>query len=156
MIFLLRKIIKSSSKKVNHLLARRLKRLEMGFDYCHGDRKRLHLGKKVSTANTVFNTRSGSIYVGDYVIFGHNCMVLTGRHDFYKGKRKRLLGNAISEVPKEGYDIIIGKGCWISSGSIILGGVTIGDNSIVAAGSVVTKDVPEGTLVCGIPAKIKR
>ena len=47
-------------------------------------------------------------------------------------------------------------GCWICTGAIILSGVTIGKNSIVAAGSVVNKDIPPYTLVAGVPAKIKR
>lgn len=52
--------------------------------------------------------------------------------------------------------VIIGNNCWIGARSIILPGVTIGDYSIVAAGSVVTKDVPSGVLVAGNPAVIKK
>ena len=50
--------------------------------------------------------------------------------------------------------ILIKKNAWIGAGAIILHGVTVGENSVVAAGSVVTKDVPDNTVVAGIPAKI--
>lgn len=53
-----------------------------------------------------------------------------------------------------GGDIIIGDDVWVGMDSIIMGGVTIGNGSVVAAGSVVTKSVPENVLVGGVPAKI--
>lgn len=132
-----------------------IKKIEMNTYFVHGDKKRLHLGKNVSTVNTFFNTRSGSITIGDETIFGHNCMLITGIHEFFQGKRKKISKDT-SDVPDKGRDIYIGKGCWIASGAIILGPVKIGDNSIVAAGSVVNKDVPSGKFVAGVPAKIKR
>ena len=52
--------------------------------------------------------------------------------------------------------IHIGKRVWIGSNATILPGVTIGDGAIVAAGAVVTKDVPENTIVSGVPAKVMR
>ena len=121
--------------------------------YCKGDKKKLHLGKNTSLVNTIFNTSSGHIYIGDDTIFGHNVMVLTGVHEFLNGKRKSLVTGGF-ETPLEGFDIKIGKGCWIASGVIITGKVNIGDNVIVAAGAVVTKDVPSNVFVGGVPAKI--
>jgi len=56
-------------------------------------------------------------------------------------------------VPSEGFDIRIGNDCWIASGAIVTGGVTIGDSVIVAAGAVVTRDVASGTVVGGVPAR---
>jgi acetyltransferase-like isoleucine patch superfamily enzyme/predicted SAM-dependent methyltransferase len=116
------------------------------------DSKRLHIGKNVSLVNTTFNVSSGHIYIGNDTIFGHNCMVLTGKHNFINGKRASLSGE--EEVSREGNDIKIGDGCWIASGAIILGGITIGNNSIIGAGAVVTKNVPDGVFVGGNPAKI--
>lgn len=52
--------------------------------------------------------------------------------------------------------ITIKEGCWICSGAIVCGGVTIGENSVVAAGAVVTRDVPSNSLVAGVPAKVIR
>jgi len=123
--------------------------------YIHGDHNRLILGKRIVANNTIFNTVSGNIQIGDDTIFGLNCMVLTGKHEFYKGKRKFLSGFK-SEVPDTGNDIIIGEGCWIASGAIIIGPVKIGKNVIIGAGSVVTKSIPDNVFSCGNPAKIKK
>lgn len=120
--------------------------------YCTGRWKRVHLGRGVSTMNTLFNVASGDVYVGDDTIFGYGCMLLTGRHEFEGGQRVR----GRSDVPNEGHDIRIGSGCWIASGAIITGGVTIGDDVIVAAGAVVTADVPSRVMVGGVPARVLR
>ena len=130
--------------------------------YVMGSGGKVVLGKKVAVANTLFNVSSGSIFISDYVIFGQNVMVLTGRHNFNKGQRAGLdlvknseaWGGGESEVPSQGYDIYIGQGSWIASGSIITGGVKIGEHVIVAAGAVVTKDLPDHAIAAGIPAKI--
>ena len=63
--------------------------------YSMGSAGRLVKGKKVAVANTLFNLSSGSIYIGDYTIFGQNVMVLTGRHNFVHGARAGL-DNVIS------------------------------------------------------------
>jgi acetyltransferase-like isoleucine patch superfamily enzyme len=120
--------------------------------YVHGSWDRVFIGDRVSLVNTLINTASGNIYIEDDVIFGHNCMLLTGRHDFKNGKRKKLSGEV--DTPHEGYDIRIRSGCWLASGSMVVGRVTIGTNSIIAAGAVVTKDVPDHSIVAGIPAKV--
>ncbi|NOZ71209.1 MAG: acyltransferase [Chloroflexi bacterium] len=117
----------------------------------HGPAERLHLGNPPPKNNTFFNTRSGHIYVGDGVVWGYHCQVLTGLHLFEHGKLKQPKSE---QVPTAGYDIRIGDGCWIASGAIIIGDVTISENSIVAAGAVVTKDVPPGSIVGGVPARI--
>lgn len=127
-----------------------------------GNSGSLVLGKKVAVSNTLFNLSSGSIYIGDYTIFGQNVMVVTGRHNFLGGQRAGLdsvmhsetWGGGKLEVPSSGYDIHIGSGAWIASGAIIIGGVKIGNNVIVAAGAVVTKDLPNYAIAAGVPAKI--
>ena len=117
--------------------------------YIHGGgRDRLILGEGVSTLDAIFNVSSGVIRVGDNTIFGHNVMVLTGFHRFHKGLRAKLsTPDAPRETPLEGYDIIIGSGCFIGANVIILKGVTIADNCIIGAGTVVTKDVPGNSVV---------
>ncbi|NBT06919.1 MAG: hypothetical protein EBS54_09505, partial [Betaproteobacteria bacterium] len=100
--------------------------------YTTGGSGKLILGERVATANTLFNLSSGSIYIGDYTIFGHNVMVLTGKHNFVDGARAGLVdvidgkswGGGDLEVPNFGYDIKIGRACWISSGAILIGGVS--------------------------------
>lgn len=65
--------------------------------------------------------------------------------------------NSLSELyPPVKAPVIIGKDVWVGANSTILPGVTIGDFSVVAAGSVVTKDVPSGVLVAGVPAEVKK
>lgn len=132
-----------------------LKRIDMVTPYCHGDSARLHLGRRVSLVNTIFNVASGDIYVGDDTVFGHNCMVLTGRHEFLGGRRRKL-ATGEPDTPTTGSDIHIGSGCWVASGAIITGGVTIGDNTIIGAGAVVAANIPGGVFAAGVPARVIR
>lgn len=127
--------------------------------FIDGDRRRVQIGHRVGLANTLINTASGDVTIGDHTIFGYNVMLLTGRHSFSGGRRASLgdasaagWGGGTVEVPVNGGDIRIGSGCWIASGSIIIGGVSIGNDCIVMAGSVVTRDVPNSTVVGGVPA----
>lgn len=130
----------------------------MNYDYSfvHGDTKRIKIGKGVSTTNTLFNTVCGNIVIGDNTIFGHDCMVLTGRHRFLNGMRAKLVPDSehFKETPEFGYDIVIGNGCFIASGVIILAPVTIGNNVLIGAGSVVTSNIPDNCFIAGVPAKI--
>lgn len=118
----------------------------------HGDRSRLHIAPTATVNNALFNLSSGEITVGDHSFFGHNVSVLTGTHDTSKfgAERKKA-------IPKEGRDVVIGEGVWVSSNVIVLGPCTIGDHAVVGAGSLVQKDVEPYTVVAGVPAKeIKR
>ena len=129
-------------------IPQRLGFLNLRAHHVWGKKKRLHIGKNVSLTNTIINTRSGDVYIGDYVFFGHNVMVLTGWHDYTKKGPERL-----HTVPSTKGDIHIHNGVWIGSGAILLGGITIGENAVIGAGSVVTKDVEKNTIVAGNPAK---
>ena len=115
-----------------------------------GPAERLFISKRVSRANTLFNTRSGSIKVGIGVMFGHNCMVLTGFHDYSKPgeTRERVT------IEDANRDIIIEDGAWIASGVIIIGPCRIGKNAVIGSGSVVIKDIPAMTFAAGNPAKV--
>jgi len=129
---------------------RHIQKRFFGRPYFHGPRDRATIGKQVSLANTLLNTRSGKIVIGDHVIFGHNVSLLTGVHDYHqKASDRKTIADA-------GRDIIIEKGAWICSNAIIIGPVRIGYESVVSAGSVVTKDVPKHAIVAGNPAKIVR
>jgi len=116
-----------------------------------GDRDRLHIAPTAGAVNTLFNTASGHITLGEYTFTGHNVSLLTGTHDIQKKGVARMTGH-----PSEGRDIIIGKGVWICSNATVLGPCTIGDNAVVAAGAVVLSGttVPAGAIVAGVPARV--
>ncbi len=101
-----------------------------------------------------FNTRSGSISVGANTVFGEDVKVLTGKH--FNIVEAEELGVPLHYVPVVGRDIVIGQGCYIGSGAIVIGGVTIGDYAVIGAGSVVTHDVPSHCFVAGVPARVIR
>jgi acetyltransferase-like isoleucine patch superfamily enzyme len=131
----------------------------MRVPYIHGSKDKVNLGKNISLMNTILNVSSGNIEIGSNTIFGHNCVLATGVHEFKEGMRKKIYfkknyNKDVTEAPTFGHDIKIGQGCWIASNVTIIGGVTIGDNVIIAAGSVVVKDIPSSVVVAGVPGKI--
>jgi maltose O-acetyltransferase len=130
--------------------------LNINYSYVNGYIDKIKIGEGCSTTNTIFNSVSGNITIGDNTIFGHNCMVLTGRHRFYSGMRAKLVEGSehFRETPESGFDIEIGTGCFIASGVTILAPVKIGDNVIIGAGSLIIKDIPSDCFAAGAPAKI--
>ena len=118
------------------------------YTYC-GPVSRLHISGSAVVNNALFNLYSGDIYVGKYAFFGYNVCVLTGTHDY------QLIGKARQDaVPLSGCDVVIKDGAWIGTNVTIVGPCVIGENSVVAAGSVVIHDVPASTIVAGVPAKL--
>jgi hypothetical protein len=101
-----------------------------------------------------FNTRSGRIAVGADTVFGDDVKLLTGKH-LHIGDAT-MQGVEHQAVPEEGRDIIVGRGCYIGTGAIVIGPVMIGDYAVVGAGAVVTRDVPPRAFVVGVPATILR
>ncbi|HEU5047522.1 MAG TPA: sugar O-acetyltransferase [Rickettsiales bacterium] len=89
----------------------------------------------------------GGLDIGDDVMIGPNVSIVTAGHALEPSKRR---SHVIAKP------IVIERNVWIATGAIIIGGVTIGENAVVAAGSVVTKDVPANTMVAGNPAKVIR
>jgi acetyltransferase-like isoleucine patch superfamily enzyme len=116
-----------------------------------GLRDRLEISPSAIVNNATFNLSSGDIRVEDYAFFGHEVKLLTGTHDVTRQDLERQ-----SFIPSEGRDITVKRGAWICTGSMILGPCTIGEHAVVAAGSVVNRDVPPFALVGGVPARVIR
>lgn len=89
----------------------------------------------------------GGISIGDKVMIGPNVSIITSGHPVEPSQRRAYL---------IGKPVVIENNVWIAAGVTIIGGVTVGENSVIAAGAVVTKDVPPNSLVGGNPAAIIR
>jgi acetyltransferase-like isoleucine patch superfamily enzyme len=89
----------------------------------------------------------GGIDIGDDVMIGPNVSIITSGHPLEPALRRAF----VTAKP-----IVIERNVWIAAGVTIIGGVTIGENAVVAAGSVVTRDVPPNTLAGGNPARVIR
>ena len=106
--------------------------------------KNIKLGKNVFINSGCHFQDQGGITIDDGVLIGHNAVLATLNHNQDPEKRDNLLPAPIH----------IGRKVWQGANVTVLPGVTIGDNAIVAAGAVVTKDVEPNTVVGGVPAKI--
>lgn len=106
--------------------------------------RNIHVGKNVFVNSCCQFQDQGGIYIGDGCLIGHSVVMATLNHDFAPERRQYL-----HHAP-----IRLGKGVWVGAHVTITAGVTIGDNAVIAAGAVVTKDVPANVVVGGVPAKI--
>ncbi|MQB44397.1 sugar O-acetyltransferase [Rhizobium sp. ICMP 5592] len=110
-------------------------------------------GNEIRVGRNVFVNQNCTFYdlggldIADDVMIGPNVSIITAGHPLEPSQRRSTT---------IGKPIVIEKNVWIAAGAIIIGGVTVGENSVVAAGSVVTKDVPPNTLAGGNPARIIR
>lgn len=88
------------------------------------------------------------IYVGDYTMIGPNVTIVTAGHPVLPMLREKLY--------QYNLPVHIGRNCWIGASVTILPGVTIGDNSVIGAGSVVSRDIPANVVAFGSPCKVYR
>lgn len=105
--------------------------------------KNIKIGRNVFINSGCRFQDQGGIEIGDESLIGHNVVIATINHDFDPDNRGTMYLKPV----------ILKERTWIGANVTLLPGVTIGENSIVAAGSVVTKDVPPNTIVAGNPAK---
>lgn len=110
--------------------------------------KQVRFGKDVFI-NKFYQFHTGcsdaTITIGDNVWVGMDVCFVCSTHEI--GDKRQRAGKSLYK------DIVVGKGCWIGARTTILPGVTIGEGCIIAAGSIVTKDIPANTLYGGVPAK---
>lgn len=108
----------------------------------------VHLGKNVWINAGLKLVDDTHIYIGDYTMLGPNCVIATAGHPIDPELRQQGLQY---NVP-----VRIGCNCWLGAGVIVMPGVTIGDNTVIGAGSVVTKDIPANVVAVGNPCRVLR
>lgn len=108
----------------------------------------VHFGKDIYANFNLTMVDDTHIYVGDKTMFGPNVVVATAGHPI------------LPELREQAYQynapVHIGRNCWLGAGVIVLPGVTIGDNTVIGAGSVVTKSIPENVVAVGNPCRVLR
>ena len=113
-------------------------------------RGRLSIGKRswISPGTEFFTHPTAIIQIGPDCDVGPGCSFVTGSHAIGPPERRAGEGCTAS--------IIIGAGSWIGAKTLLLGGITVGQGSIIAAGSVVAESVPDNCLAAGVPARAKK
>ncbi|MEK1372814.1 sugar O-acetyltransferase [Limosilactobacillus fermentum] len=106
----------------------------------------IHVGHDFLTNYNLTILDIAKVTIGDHVMIGPNVDIYTVNHLLDKEGRRHYHATALP--------VTIGNDVWIGGKATILPGVTIGDNVVVAAGAVVTKDVPSNTIVAGVPARV--
>lgn len=110
--------------------------------------KHIHFGNSVYANFNLTCVDDTHIYVGDCTMFAPNVVLATAGHP------------VLPELREKAYQfnmpIHIGRNCWLGAGVIVMPGVTIGDNTVIGAGSVVTKDIPSDVVAVGNPCKVLR
>lgn len=108
----------------------------------------VHFGDNVYANFNLTLVDDTHIYVGDHTMIGPNVTLATAGHPINPELRAQ---NYQYNMP-----IHIGRNCWLGAGVIVLPGITIGDNVVIGAGSVVTKDLPDGVVAVGDPCRVLR
>lgn len=117
--------------------------------------KNISIGDDTSIGmDAMFMCTRAKISIGNKVMFGPHVFMITGGH------RMDILGKYMKDItddeklPENDRDIVIKDDVWVGSNSMILRGVTVGEGSVIAAGSVVTKDVEPYSIMGGVPARL--
>lgn len=108
--------------------------------------KHVHFGDSVYANFNLTLVDDTYIYVGDHTMFGPNVTIATAAHPI--SVEERMQGMQYNRP------VHIGNNCWLGAGVTVLPGVTIGDNSVIGAGSVVVKDIPANVVAVGNPCRV--
>lgn len=114
-----------------------------------GDPARLSVHPSADVNDALFNLSSGTVTVEQDAFFGHAVSVLTGTHDTSRRGRARQ-----KAIPDAGRDVVIRRGAWVASHAVVQGPCVVGEDAVVMPGAVVTRDVPAGAVVGGVPARV--
>ena len=107
-----------------------------------------HFGKNVYANFNLTCVDDTHIYVGDYTMIGPNVTIATAGHP--------ILPELREQAYQYNMPVHIGRNCWLGAGVIVLPGVTIGDNTVIGAGSIVTRDIPANVVAVGNPCRVLR
>ena len=110
--------------------------------------KKVHIGKSVYANFNLTLVDDGEIHIDDYVMIAPNVTICTGTHPVDPTLREKIV--------QYNLPVHIKRNAWIGAGSVILPGVTIGENSVIGASSVVTKDIPDNVVAVGNPCRVLR
>ena len=111
--------------------------------------EKMNIGSHVSIHELCYIDASGGLTIGNEVAIAHNVTIMTTNHDFKQP-------GFIKDAPNLMESVVIGDDVWIGAGARILAGVHIGNHSVIGAGSVVNRNIPENCLAVGVPAKVIR
>lgn len=123
--------------------------------------KNLFVGKNFFANYNCVIMDHAEVHIGDNVLLGPNVSILTVAHPLDAAERRiHKEANSFEPHKRGDYELIapvtIGSDVWIAAGSIICHGVAIGDNSVIGAGSIVTRDIPANVFACGSPCRVVR
>ena len=107
-----------------------------------------HFGKNIYANFNLTLVDDTHIYVGDATMFGPNVTIATAGHP--------ILPELREQAYQYNMPVRIGKNCWLGAGVIVMPGVTIGDNTVIGAGSIVTKDIPANVVAVENPCRVMR
>lgn len=116
--------------------------------YANWGGRHVHFGKKIYTNFNLTMVDDTHIYVGDYCQIGPNVVLATAGHPICPELREQAY--------QYNAPVRIGRNCWLGANVVVVPGVTIGDNVVVGAGSVVTRDLPDNVVAVGNPCRILR
>ena len=108
----------------------------------------VHFGKNIYANFNLTLVDDTHIYVGDSTMFGPYVTIATAGHP--------ILPELREQAYQYNMPVRIGKNCWLGAGVIVMPGVTIGDNTVIGAGSIVTKDIPANVVAVGNPCRVMR
>jgi len=133
--------------------------VQLPFYTCYGCN--IHVGKNFFANWNCVLMDHAPIKIGDNVMLGPNVSILTTNHPISKEYRRVFQTDDSFHPEKKGLreviaPVTIGDDVWVGTGAVILPGVTIGSGTVIAAGSVVTHDIPQNVLAAGVPCKVLR
>ena len=138
----------AQTAKIQEILGSYGRNLSVQADFNCDNGRNIHVGDNFLSNYNLTILDIAPVHIGDNVMIGPNVDIYTVNHPLTASGRRANLA--------QGHQVTIGHDVWIGGRAVITPGVTIGNNVVIAAGAVVTHDMPDNTLVAGVPAKVIR